>query len=415
MRIHHLLTTPRGGAGGAARKIIEAVRHMDTHRVFLGLHPADAPDWTPCPPAPRSLREHALRLRISLGKKGRPRSPEPLTIATAGNARRLPPELFECDLLHLHWVGENWLDLRALTERLPAGLPIVWTMDDMNPITGACHYAGDCAGLETNCPRCPWLNPIGQELVRNSFAAKQRLFQRHPVHLVCISRWQEQVARRSALGQLARSIQLIGYPFASTHIETPLSRTEARLALGLAPDAFYGLLGATRLDNPRKGATLAREAEQILGGGLRWLTFGGGPGIFPDNGLALHFGMIHDPARLALLYAAADVFVMPSIEEALGMTGLEALANGTPVVGFADTGIADYVIDGETGLLVGPKTSAALARAIAALSEHPPLRDTRAVKAAFQRIRQTRYEPRGIALKYRELYQAAVSGAPSAA
>jgi glycosyltransferase involved in cell wall biosynthesis len=82
--------------------------------------------------------------------------------------------------------------------------------------------------------------------------------------------------------------------------------------------------------------------------------------------VALH-GRVEDRARLAPLYAGADIFVWPAVNEAYGMALLEAQAHGCPVVAGAYGGVASVVEDGRTGLLTEPGTAAGFAAAIGAL------------------------------------------------
>jgi len=63
---------------------------------------------------------------------------------------------------------------------------------------------------------------------------------------------------------------------------------------------------------------------------------------------------------MALAYNAANVFAMPSLEEAFGQTALEAIACGTPVAAFGAGGIVDTVRHEQTGLLAGVGSSAEL-------------------------------------------------------
>jgi len=56
-------------------------------------------------------------------------------------------------------------------------------------------------------------------------------------------------------------------------------------------------------------------------------------------------------------YGKADIFVSPSLAESFGMTFLEAMASGLPIVGTKVGGIPEVVIDGENGFLVKPKNS----------------------------------------------------------
>jgi glycosyltransferase involved in cell wall biosynthesis len=67
------------------------------------------------------------------------------------------------------------------------------------------------------------------------------------------------------------------------------------------------------------------------------------------------------------LMAALDVFVMPSLWEGLPLALILAMGAGLPVVATAVAGIPEVVTDGETGWLVPPGDSAALARALAAV------------------------------------------------
>lgn len=95
--------------------------------------------------------------------------------------------------------------------------------------------------------------------------------------------------------------------------------------------------------------------------------------------------------RLAACYAAADLFVMPShavpgeLAEGLGLAYLEAAAAGVPSVGSDFGGIPDAIADGETGLLVPPRDSAALAEALVRLLTDSALRD-RMGAAARERV-----------------------------
>jgi glycosyltransferase involved in cell wall biosynthesis len=86
-----------------------------------------------------------------------------------------------------------------------------------------------------------------------------------------------------------------------------------------------------------------------------------------------HLGFVRDPERLRLIYSAADMFVLPSLEDNLPQTGMEAMSCGTPVVAFAAGGIPDYVRPEQTGLLAPVGDSESLARQLRRLVETPEL------------------------------------------
>lgn len=82
------------------------------------------------------------------------------------------------------------------------------------------------------------------------------------------------------------------------------------------------------------------------------------------EGRVLFHGLVEDRATLAGLYARADLFVWPAVNEAFGMVFLEAQACGVPVVAGRFGGTADVILHGKTGLIVDP---ADLGRTIAEL------------------------------------------------
>jgi glycosyltransferase involved in cell wall biosynthesis len=80
-------------------------------------------------------------------------------------------------------------------------------------------------------------------------------------------------------------------------------------------------------------------------------------------------------AKLPTLYRDSDVLINPSFSEAFGMSLIEAMASEVPVVATSVGGMPDIVGDGETGLLVAPGDSAALATAIIRLLSDQELRE----------------------------------------
>ena len=71
-------------------------------------------------------------------------------------------------------------------------------------------------------------------------------------------------------------------------------------------------------------------------------------------------GRLQDEVSLSLLYSACDVYVLPTVQEALGNTLIEALASGTPCVTFAGSGASDIVLHQQNGYVARLKDSADL-------------------------------------------------------
>jgi len=179
----------------------------------------------------------------------------------------------------------------------------------------------------------------------------------------------------------------------------------ARRSLGLDPDELV-VLQLGRLV-PRKGVDTVIEAVARLrrehGMRARLLIVGGSqrhpdPRHDPElqrlmelaesegaTDLVTFVGR-RDRAELATYYGAADVFVSTPWYEPFGITPLEAMASGTPVIG-SDVGGLRYTIrHGETGFLVPPRDADALAGQLARVLADPELR-ARIVENAMQRVR----------------------------
>ena len=118
----------------------------------------------------------------------------------------------------------------------------------------------------------------------------------------------------------------------------------------------------TATSDRRKGFHLLLPAIKKLSQGEIWqhklelVVFGASEPVNPpDFGLKTHYlGRLNDDISLALVYAAADIFVAPSLEDNLPNTVMEALACGTPSVAFKIGGMPDMIEHQENGYLAHP-------------------------------------------------------------
>ncbi len=99
-----------------------------------------------------------------------------------------------------------------------------------------------------------------------------------------------------------------------------------------------------------------------------WLVSSSAPRVLPPG--VVHHGTLGRDA-LARLYARAGVFALPTLREAFGLSVLEAMAFGLPVVASRLEAIPEIVSDGETGVLVPTRDPAALGRALSGLLADP--------------------------------------------
>jgi D-inositol-3-phosphate glycosyltransferase len=98
---------------------------------------------------------------------------------------------------------------------------------------------------------------------------------------------------------------------------------------------------------------------------------------------------------------AADVFVFPSVFEALGLSLVEAAACGLPAVGARTGGIPDVIAEGRSGLLFPPGDVASLEAALGALAADPARRASMGAEA--RRIACSRFDEEAALVRYRAL------------
>lgn len=307
------------------------------------------------------------------------------------------------DLVHLHWVNAGFVNIDAL-RRMNA--PLLWTFRDMWPLTGGCHYAGECDRFTKQCGRCPVLRS-GEELdlSRKIFERKAKAWKGLGIHVVAPCRWMEAQARRSALfGEASITVIPNGV---DVDTFSPKDREQARSELGLPLTGRIVLFGAQHaLADARKGfAHLVNAFKRLRSLGdsadISLLVFGADLNDadslpFPVRSL----GVIDDDRKLAAAYAAADVFCSPSLEENMANTVLEALSCGVPVVAFRIGGMPDMIEHGVNGLLAKPLDDEDLALALARVSHAGP-----EFGKAARAIALKRFDIRIIASKYAKLYE----------
>jgi len=311
----------------------------------------------------------------------------------------------QADVIHLHWINFGFLSLRSIRQLAKLNKPIVWTFHDMWAFTGGCHYSGDCTRYRTHCYHCPFLrNPGPRDLSFRVFEEKIKTFAHLPLTVVTCSEWLAGLARESAL---LKSFQVRSIPNPiDTQVYRPLDQAECRRHLGLPADKKLILFGAMNTHDTRKGFVYLTEAleqlkdrmdvELIIFGKTDEQTLRALP--FKVN----YLGALSQPEKLVPVYNAADVFVLPSLEDNLPNTVIESLACGTPVVGFQMGGLPEMVEHRVTGYVAAFKSAADLAKGIGYVlfeADVPVLRTRSRAKALRD------YSEEVVAVQYYQLYK----------
>ena len=239
------------------------------------------------------------------------------------------------------------------------------------------------------------------------------------VVFVCDAARGQHVARHVVPADKALTIYN-GVPLESYAIDLDSTARERMLReLGANPqDRVVSVVA--RLEPIKDLPTFVRAAGRVLASepNTRFLIIGGGSQeahirqIVDDLGIGNAISLLGDRRDVGRLLAGTDLFVLPSINEGMPLTLIEAMSAGVPVVATRVGGVPEVVAHDETGLLVPPQDPGAMAEAMLEL-----LRDTGRARSmgrrGMQRARQ-QFRLETMVAAYQAVYDAALAGARSA-
>ena len=287
------------------------------------------------------------------------------------------PRVREADILHLHnlhgWYFNPW-SLSGLSYLRPT----IWTLHDMQAITGHCAHSFECERWQSGCGNCPHLDTY-PSLVRDTTARlwldKKLIYDHSALWIVTPSEWLANKVAKSILADQP----LVCIPNAiDTRVFSPKNQAEARQRLAIPENALVlgGVADGGMLENGWKGGAYLLAALEALTENypeLLYLNIGGRSNTAaPPYVRTLPY--IQDEESLAWAYSAIDAFLYPSMADNCPLTVLEALSCGVPVVAFATGGVPELVRDGTDGMIVPQRDTAALVRAASTLLSRRELR-----------------------------------------
>lgn len=411
MRVLHVNAEDiEGGAARAASRISTALRDIGVDSEMLVLNRRGGSRHVHQAFTKLQRETHRIKLAASAARMRRQRAP--------GNPESHSLNWFDSglgdwinrsdfDLVNLHWVGADMLSVEEIG-RLKK--PVVWTMHDMWPISGAEHYDDLDFPGRFKTSYGPASRPpanTGPDLDARVWQRKASAWKCRPFHLVSPSRWLASCAANSSLMR-EQDCTVIPNCLDLQRFQI-IDRRLARQVFGLRPDRQFILFGAmSAVASKRKGFHLLLPALRKLAempgikGRTELLIFGSeAPSDAPDFGLPAHYlGNLFDEVSLAVLYSAANVFAAPSMLDNLPNTVLESLACGTPCVAFNVGGMPDMVTNGISGQLVPAFDISSLAAAL-----HQMLSASDGLRRSCRTAVEVRHAPKVVAEQYLEVYR----------
>ena len=348
----------------------------------LGYRPRPAPDTLGRVPAPlstfhvnteRGWRGGEQQMAYLLAGLRRQGHRVVVAVAPDGEAhRRLSNEGYEVVPVPMHGEADLVAVVR-LARRMKAVRP-----DVVHLHTSHAHALGGLAARWAGKPVVVVSRRVDFSIYRRSFLRMNGWKYRHGLdRIVCVSDAVRDVLRKDGLDPARLSV--VKSAVDPTRVRAA-ARVDVRARLGLPKDARLVLaVGALVEHKGHRHLVEALPALRAAAPGVRVVVAGEGPlraelearaqALGVADALVLA-GQVDD---LAGWFAGVDAFAMPSVEEGLGTSVLDALAAGLPVVASRAGGIPEMIEDGVGGLLVPPADAAALGAALARVLADPAL------------------------------------------
>jgi glycosyltransferase involved in cell wall biosynthesis len=268
----------------------------------------------------------------------------------------------EADIIVLHW-AVGLIDLPLFFKKNRKRLYVY--LHDLNYVLGGFHYPFD----EVSC-----VDPVVLKYNKKIKAIKKEIYKKSNFEVLCNSNWSKvQLENSSLLGEhINRHMLQYGL---DTMLFKPINKIFAKDFFHIPKDSKVICFGAQSISNKRKGFNFLLEALKLLDNpNIHLLIFGDDIEFYNINFATTFTGFINNDFFQKLVYSAADVFVIPSVEEAFGQTLIEAMACGTASIGFNTGGIKDIIEDSVSGFLIEPYSVLDLANKIKILVDDEVLR-----------------------------------------
>jgi glycosyltransferase involved in cell wall biosynthesis len=378
----HVTYSPYGGAGKVANQLSEAIqRHTAWDSEVMTFHPSNL--WTQ-PLADWSATASA-GLDEFIVKKPGTKTMLSLLRRSSVFSERHKRAIHEADIVHLHWV-EGMLQgefLETIMSRKPG--TVFWTLHDMRPLTGGCHFSGHCRQFESGCSSCPIVRKIFQGSVSLNLNKREVMIQNLSPNFIAPGPWMKRNLLNSKFGNLP--CRVIPNPLSDSSFATAKKpKQENNFKLGFV---------AQNLSDPRKGLDKAKaHVRRLVSIGLEidFQLVGSSP---PKN-LAPwedYRGFLSS-VEISDWMFDLDFLLFTSLSDNAPLVLAESLAAGTPILIASGTGADEMVTLGEDSLDLETATISEMRH------------ETQSRKLSHTaRILATKYRGKGVAQEYVNLYE----------
>jgi glycosyltransferase involved in cell wall biosynthesis len=321
-------------------------------------------------------------------------------------------QMRKADIIHANLISGSYLSFWELM-MLSRRKPMILQLHEFSPFTGACTHPSSCLQWTSGCKDCRDTLEVFPLRYRSHvnflWKYKKAFWQRSRLNIVVASNWLLDKVNSSPMFQHCRKHVI---PFGlKLDVFRPLDKKEAKAKLGITGNELVIFFRAQV--SPYKGLSTIKKALEKLASlctqPIIIITVEG-KNLLEDLAYKYkirEYGVVHDPAFIASLFQAADIFLMPSTNETFGMMAIEALACGVPTIVSLNTSLMEVSKAPLAGMGIPVGDPEALCQAIHTLASDAGLR--RKMGETAREIALQLYDVKDYHSKLLDLYNAVIA------
>lgn len=249
------------------------------------------------------------------------------------------------DVIIIHWVNSQTTSIDGIEKIFRLGKPTYLFLHDQWYMTGGCHCAQGCKEYFATCEKCQKVRTfMGFNIARKQFR-KKILWCKYPnLAILAPSEWMCSCAKKSLI--LGNLPVYLCRNVIDTNIFRPFNKQLCRMRMGISTEKKIIAFAGVSLTAPWKGFRYLLDCLSLLPKDSYQCLVAGTYDAVLDAASPINIkftGYIADEHTLVQFYNSASVLVIPSLQDNFPNTVMEALACGTPCVGFNIGGIPELI------------------------------------------------------------------------
>lgn len=378
-----------GGAGRAAERIVKSVKKVDAEvdfDFFLALKPFGGTSRTWSSYSHPNWKNFISWVRIffpvqlsRLVSRKVFRSEQKALVSLAWKKTGLATHVNQTSpgLTHIHWLGDNVMSVEEVRD---LASPVIWTLHDMWPISGAEHYTSSSRHHSEMNRLNRSDHEKGPDLNKWVWGRKIASWNR-PLTLVSPSDWLAEEALRSSVAP-KKTVCTIPNPIdtefwqrdeslgKSLRSDLGINSSEKLLIFGLVPGRSDFLKGLDLVE-PTLVSLVELMSQKRHDFKIKVIGFGVSGASKQIGPIELTFVGNASDNQLRALYSAADLTLVPSRLDNWPSVAIESISCGTPIATFDTSGPAEIVRKSGAGIIASGFSTADLAIKILAFLSEP--------------------------------------------